>query len=283
MPPSPTINAASLTTALSGRYAVHAQSGQGGQGVVFRATRSRDLEGNEAADDVALKLYEHATEVERITREVGAMEQVRHPALANLIEHGTLTLGTHTLHYVACDFIEGHSLAHRFAQPKRVPNRVIAAIGRDVATAIARIWDERIVHRDVNPKNIMLRVGERDAVLIDLGIARHTAQDTLTSFGVAWGTVGYMSPEQSRAEHQLNCLSDVFSLGVVLLEALAGAHPTGGDQRLLSGTGLTTASVAAKAPASLAALIDQMLELRPAFRPEPDRLAEAFADLALTL
>jgi serine/threonine protein kinase len=268
-----------LTAQLRQRFTVTATVRGGGQGMVYRATRHRDPQGDAAADDVALKLYNDAAQVARIDREVNAMSRVRHKTLANLIEHGYVVLGGRTLRYVACDYIDGEALDRRLRIPPPIQPAVVAVVGRDVATAIGEIWRERIVHRDVSPKNIMLRVGEREAVLIDLGIARHTAEDTITSFGTAWGTLGYMSPEQERADHQLTALSDVFSLGVVLQECLAGRHPTGGDQRALSRGAPATADLARNAPAGLAQLVDQMLHPRPSFRPsDPGLLAEQFAE-----
>ena len=274
---------AELAAQLQHRFRITDTVRGGGQGMVYRATRLRDQHGAPAAEDVALKLYNDAAQVARIDREVAAMNRVRHKALSNLVEHGAVVLGGRTMRYVACDYIEGQALDHRLKAPPQLPAAVVAVVGRDVAAAVGEIWTERIVHRDVSPKNIMLRVGEREAVLIDLGIARHTAEDTITTFGTAWGTLGYMSPEQERADHHLTCLSDVFALGVVLQEALAGRHPTGRDQRALSVGAPATAAVAPGAPAALAILIDQMLHPRPAFRPEPALLAEQFGRLATDL
>ncbi|MBA3670463.1 MAG: serine/threonine protein kinase [Gemmatimonadaceae bacterium] len=279
MPARPTVNLAELSAQLQGRFTIGSTLRGGGQGIVIRATRNRDVAGAPAADDVALKLYDDAAQVVRIEREVAAMHQMRHPALANLVEHGIVVLGGRTMRFVACDFIEGRALDQRIRTTPPLGPKQVAVVGRDIANAIVQVWDARIVHRDINPKNIMLRVGDREAVLIDLGIARHTAQDTITSLGTAWGTWGYMSPEQSRADHHLSCMSDVFSLGIVLMEMLAGHHPTGGDQRGLNGGTVRTADCAPTASARFAALIDQMLMLRPAFRPEPGLLVEQFADL----
>lgn len=279
MPVRPKVDLAELSAQLQGRFTVVGELRGGGQGVVVRATRNRDVAGTPAVDDVALKLYDDAAQVVRIEREVAAMHQMRHPSLANLVEHGIVVLGGRTMRYVACDFIEGQALDQRIRTTPSLGPKQVAVVGRDIANAIVQIWGARIVHRDVNPKNIMLRVGDREAVLIDLGIARHTAQDAITSLGTAWGTWGYMSPEQARADHHLSCMSDVFSLGVVLLEMLAGKHPTTGDQRVLNGGMIRTADCAANAPARLAAVVDQMLMLRPAFRPEPGLLVEQFADL----
>jgi serine/threonine protein kinase len=276
MPASSAIDPAELTASLGDRFELHPGTRRGGQGTVFRATRRRDRDGVPAADDVALKLYEHASQVERIDREVAAMQRVRHASLANLVEAGEVVLGSHRYRFVACDFIEGEALDERLRRGP-LPPRTAAIVGRDIATAVAEIWAERIVHRDISPKNIMLRVGERDAVLIDLGIARHIGQSPLTTVGSTWGTPGYMAPEHDRAEQGLTCKADVFALGVVLQEALAGRHPTGGSQQALAASIPETAVVAPGAPAGLARIIDRMLSHRAAFRPGPDEVRTAMS------
>ena len=268
------IDMTELATVLDGRYKLHLGSRGGGQATVFRATRLRDADGTAAADDVALKLYEHAAQVERIQREVALMQRVRHAALANYVEDGEIILDGKSYRFVAYDFIEGEALDERLRRGA-LPVRLVALIGRDIATAIAAIWAERIVHRDVNPKNIMLRVGEREAVLIDLGIARHLAQSPLTTLGSTWGTAGYMAPEHDRAEQGLSCKADIYSLGLVLQEALLGRHPTGGSQQALAAGAPETATVAPAAPAGLARVIDRMLATRPAFRPGPEEVRAA--------
>ncbi len=264
--------------ALGGRFSIQQQLGIGGQGVVYRATRTLALDGSVAADAVALKLHTDPGQDARVEREIAAMQRLRHPNLANLLEHGRVVIDGKAVRYVAWEFIEGESLDRRLVVGALAP-RTVACIGRDVARAIAHIWTARIVHRDVNPKNIMLRVGERDAVLIDLGVARHLDEKTLTATGMTWGTMGYISPEQANALQQLTCQSDVFCLGVVLQQALCGRHPTNGDQLQLVTAPPRTASVAPGAPVAVAEVIDRMLLLRPAFRPTPSAVADVFGAL----
>jgi serine/threonine protein kinase len=250
---------------------------------VYRATRSRGPDDEPRGDDVALKLYFDATQVERVEREVNAMDRLRVPCLANLIEHGTIVLNGLTLRFVASEFITGTPLDETLVVRRPLSPVEIACVGRDVSIAISRLWEHQIVHRDINPKNIMLRTGWRDAVLIDLGIARHLGETALSSVGTAWGTSGYMSPEQSQAERNLTSNSDVFCLGVVLQEALLGRHPTGRDQRLLNRNPPLTEDLVPDAPTDLAELIDWMLRVRPAFRPRVGELVQRFSKMAETL
>jgi serine/threonine protein kinase len=129
----------------------------------------------------------------------------------------------------------------------------------------------------------MLRVGDRDAVLIDLGIARHLLESSITAPQMTWGTVGYLSPEQAQASRNLSCASDIFSLGVTLQESLLGRHPTNRDQFRLLTNAPKTATLLPNAPPQMIRLIDQMIAPRPAYRPLPSNLATEFAALATLL
>lgn len=265
-----------VAAALKGRYVVDELIGKGAQGLVYSALRSRTPENLIADDHVALKLYFGGDHDERVEREIAAMEHIRHPALATLVEHGTINVAGSMLRYCAWEFIKGLPLDVRIATGP-VPPKAVAAIGRDAASAIAELWSRKIVHRDVSPKNVMLRSGEREAVLIDLGVARHLGEPSLTAYGFSWGTPGYLSPEQCRTERDLTCKSDIFSLGIVLLEALAGHHPTQHSQARLLSDRVRTATVAPDAPSALGGAIDMMLHPRAVQRPLPQQVSEFFA------
>jgi serine/threonine protein kinase len=267
---------------LGARFEIGVELGRGGQGVVFRALRTLLPDGREADDDCALKVHLSQGHDERVAREIAVMERIRHPCLANLLEHGVVESPDRHSSYIAWEYIEGKPL-DRCIRESPVSPRTAALIGRDVANAIVHIWDQRVVHRDIKPSNIMMRAGDEGAVLIDLGAARHLDESTLTAVGWTLGTEGYMSPEQSRGESRLTCFSDVFSLAVSLVEALTGRHPTGRRQDILSATRLRGASLLPASPALLVDAIDRMLEHRPAFRPQPRALAELFDRLLTQL
>lgn len=271
-----------VTAALDGRFSIRGVLRVGGQGVVFRATRTRTPDGHPVTEEVALKLHLDPQQDERVQREIRAMTGVRHPCLATLVEHGVATINGNQTRYAVWEFIDGTALDQRLNSGVPGP-RVAACVGRDVASAVDHIWTKRIVHRDVSPKNIMLKTGDLGAVLIDLGAARHLDESTLTAAGITWGTYGYFSPEQARAEKALTCGSDVFSLGVVLLQCLSGRHPTNGDQAALVTAPPKTVAVCPSAPVALANLIDRMLMIRAAFRPMPAQLAGEFSALVGSL
>jgi serine/threonine protein kinase len=254
----------------------------GGQGVVCRGIRTAS--GIERSEDqvVALKFYMDPSQDIRVEREIKALTGFHHPNLAHLVDHGIVVVHDKTIRFVAWEYVEGEALDQRLTRGP-LPGKLVACVGRDVARAIEHIWTKRIVHRDANPKNILLRRKEEVAILIDLGVARHLSETPITSEGLTWGTVGYLSPEQCRAETNLTCSSDIFSLGVVLQEALSGAHPTGGDQNALVTLPKKTSRLMATSPAGLADVIDSMLGLRAAFRPHPHALAIRFAELTAEL
>lgn len=279
MTPSSPFDANEVAEALAKRFEISRELGVGGQGVVYKARRLSWQDGTIAGDEVALKVHLDSAQDERAEREIRMMAAVHSPYLARLLEHGAIMVGGKRVTVVAWEYIDGAPLNHRITSGGALQPKIVASVGRDVCLAITEIWNRRVVHRDINPKNVMLRAGDREAVLIDLGAARHIAEATLTAAGLTWGTMGYLSPEQARAETSLTCASDIFALAVTLQEALCGRHPTGGDQGLLISRPVLTADIAPSAPAKLASLIDSMLALRAAFRPNPPFLADRFSHL----
>jgi serine/threonine-protein kinase len=279
MTPIPVPAQRDIETAFSGRVQLHDPPIRiGGQASVHRGRRTADGTGLPANEEIALKLYLDPSQTTRVDREIEAMVQIRLRTLANLLEYGSLALNRNQYPFLMWEFIEGEALDHRISR-SRINAQTAAVIGRDVSIALAAIWRRRIVHRDVNPKNIMLRAGEQSAVLIDLGVAKYLDQTPLTAPGTTWGTRGYMSPEQCLGM-DITCQSDVFSLGIALQEAIAGAHPTQSNQdQLVRLGGPRTSSIAPNSSAGLADILDRMVKRRPAHRPTPDVLEHAFSDL----
>jgi len=297
---------ADIEAALGRRYIVGPEIGVGGQGVVFRATRISRPDGIAASDDVALKLHLYPSEDIRVRREIGAMQNVAHPNLARLIEHGGCDVAGRHTPYLAWKFIEGQPLSAQLKTGPLLESEVLA-IGRDVSAAIAEIWLQHIVHGDIKPSNIMLRnsdgsvgsimVGSVDsAVLIDLGAARYLDQDNIRTLRPSryldpadtaatlkpLRTLGYSSPDQIRGEKSLSCASDVFSLGVVMLQCLLGRHPTDCDEGALA-DGIQASGCRVAASAGLLCVLDKMLSPLPAFRPNPAELSRRFQSQRQTI
>ncbi|HTV66474.1 MAG TPA: serine/threonine-protein kinase [Bryocella sp.] len=267
---------ADVEAALGQRYIVSSEIAVGGQGAVFGATRISQPDGSPANDLVALKLNLHRNQDIRVQREITAMENISHPNLARLIEHGNCEVGGKPTRYVSWEFIEGQTLSEKLKSGHLLESEVLA-IGRDVLAAIAEIWSRRIVHGDIKPSNIMLR-DSGGAVLIDLGAARHLEQDNSPAARKPFGTPGYLSPEQARGTRTLSCASDIFSLGIVMLQCLIGRHPTDYSQNALA-EGLRASSGRLPVCVGLVTALDKMLSASPTFRPSPAGLSVHFQRL----
>jgi len=272
--------ATDVEAALGQRYIVDSEIAVGGQGAVFKATRVLRPDGSAANDLVALKLHLHPAQDIRVQREVSAMRRTSHPSLARLIEHGCCVVGSRYSRYVAWEFINGQTLRQKLKSGHLLEWEVLA-IGGDVLDAIAEIWSQRIVHGDIKPSNIMLR-DSGSAVLIDLGAARHLEQDNSPAARKPFGTPGYLSPEQARGTKALSCASDIFSLGVVLLQCLTGRHPTDYSQSALA-DGIRASALKLPVSVHLVSALDKMLAARPTFRPSPAGLSSHFQRLQQTI
>lgn len=273
-----------VEAALGGRYSVGPEIASGGQGAVFRATRTSRSDGTPADDSVALKMHFDPSQALRVQREVTAMESLSHPNLARLLEHGYCYVGGRKTLYLAYEFIEGRTLKQRLKLGGRLMETEVLPIGRDISAAIAALWGHRIVHGDIKPSNIILK-DSGGAVLIDLGILRFWEEDRalrpLTpvdrfapSLVRPWGTAGYLSPEQARGE-KLSCASDIFSLGVTLVESLQGWHPTNCDQSALA-NGIRASGRRLDVSPALLDILDKMLLATPRNRGRLAKLSSYF-------
>jgi tRNA A-37 threonylcarbamoyl transferase component Bud32/tetratricopeptide (TPR) repeat protein len=209
-----------LRKALAGRYRVEREVGHGGMAVVYLA---RDLR---IERQVAIKVLrpELAASLgpERFLREIKVAANLAHPHILPLHDSGEAD----DLLYFVMPFVEGESLRERLTREGRLPVADALQIAREVVGALDYAHAHDVVHRDIKPENILLQAGQ--AVVADFGIARAisaAAEPRMTAAGVAVGTVAYMSPEQTSGEHELDGRSDVYSLGCVLYEMLAGRPP----------------------------------------------------------
>ncbi|MGH7562307.1 MAG: tetratricopeptide repeat protein, partial [Gemmatimonadales bacterium] len=208
-----------LRAALAGRYRIERELGAGGMAVVYLA---RDL----ARDrDVALKVLRPelgmAAGAERFDREIRLAARLVHPHILPLLDSGA---ADGRLWYTM-PFVAGESLRSRLDREKQLPLDEAVRLGCEVADALAHAHDKGILHRDIKPENILLAGGH--ALVADFGIARALGDpgERLTHTGVAIGTPGYMSPEQSSGDHELDARSDLYALGSVTYEMLAGEPP----------------------------------------------------------
>jgi eukaryotic-like serine/threonine-protein kinase len=214
---------ARLKAALADRYRVERELGGGGMARVYLA---QDLKHDRL---VALKVLRPklaaALGPERFLREVQITARLNHPHILPLLNSGE----AHGFLYYVMPYVEGESLRDRLGREKQLPLDDALQIAREVADALSYAHSHDVVHRDIKPENILLESGH--AVVADFGIARAITAaggEQLTSTGIAVGTPTYMSPEQGAGEPHLDGRCDLYSLGCVLYEMLAGAPPFAG-------------------------------------------------------
>lgn len=205
--------------ALRDRYTVEREIARGGAGRVFFA---RTLEGKAVALKVLHPELVVTATADRFLREIKTLSRLEHPHVAKLLDYGERDW----LVYLAMEYIEGPTLKEHIVQVRRVSVDDAVRVGRDVLDALGYAHANNVVHRDVKPDNIVL--SSAGAMLLDFGIARAieaAGDEKLTRSGFTVGTSSYMSPEQVVAVRDLDHRSDLYSLGCVLFEALAGRPP----------------------------------------------------------
>jgi len=210
-----------LVAAVGAQYRVDAEIGRGGMAVVYRATDVR-LNRRVAIKLLPPELAFNPDVRERFLREAQTSAQLAHPHIVPIF---TVDEREGMVYFVMA-LVDGESLAERLAREPRLPIADARRILADVADALAYAHGRGVVHRDVKPDNIMVDRATGRAVVTDFGIARAAAGDSrLTVTGVAVGTPAYMSPEQALGEREIDGRSDLYSLGVVGYQMLAGTTP----------------------------------------------------------
>ena len=211
------------TDVLGGRYLLGGVIGRGGMSSVYTA-RDQNL-----GRDVALKLFApqaaDADELKRQEAEIRLLATLNHPSLVTLFDAGVDTrVPDQPRPFLTMELVDGQDLRSRLRH-SRVPLEELAVIGAGVADALAYVHGLGIIHRDIKPANILLiqvRPGEPvRPKLTDFGIARIVDGTRLTATGTMVGTAAYLSPEQAMGS-PLSPASDIYSLGLVLLECIKG-------------------------------------------------------------
>ena len=215
-------------TVVNDRYELIKRIGRGGMADVFLA---RDILLDR---DVAVKVLfpEHAIDpnfVERFRREAQAVAGLNHPNIVSVYDWGQ----TGNTYFMAMEYVDGRTLADALRRSGRLTAKSAATVAMAIANALAYAHRNNVVHRDIKPANILM--GNDGAIkVVDFGIARaldagHDAG--LTQDGAVMGTATYFSPEQAKGEG-LDLRSDLYSLGIVLYELVAGRPPFSGESAL---------------------------------------------------
>jgi serine/threonine protein kinase len=209
-----------ISDVLNPRYPIGRELGRGGMATVYLA---QDLRHDR---QVALKVLhpELAASLgpERFLREIRVTAQLQHPHILPVLDSGEDS----GLLWYTMPYVEGETLRQRIAREKQLPIDDALLIARQVAGALGHAHGRGIVHRDIKPENILL--DGAGAIVADFGIARALTAaggEKLTATGLSIGTPAYMSPEQAAGGHDVDGRSDLYSLGCVLYEMLAGQPP----------------------------------------------------------
>ncbi len=251
------------------RYEKLGEVGRGGMGVVYRA---RD---RQTGAVVALKVLEHASleDAARFEREQRLLSMLGEAdGFVPLLDRGT----TSGRPWIVMPFLEAGTLADRLKRGGRLGVAEVVALGRTLARAAGRAHAAGIVHRDLTPANVLF--AKNGAPLVaDLGLAKHfrtdvpgaTGSEDLTGSGELFGTLHYMAPEQLLDSRSARPPADVFSLGVLLFECLALAHPFPGKglvallKDIQEGRWVSIESLRPDVPRRLAAVIERCLRATP--------------------
>ena len=221
---------AALQAALEPQYRLEGELGRGGMGVVYQAV-DRTLERRVAIKVAHPELTATAAIAQRFLAEARTLARIRHPNIVAVHQAGRVN----DLHYYVMDEVPGESLRQLLNREGALPIERARAIVEDLAAALDAAGRAGFVHRDVKPENVLLERATGRALLADFGIARPSdghVEGSTTGQGVVVGTPAYMSPEQAAGE-PVDPRSDLYGLGVVAYEMLAGHPPFVGPNRVI--------------------------------------------------
>jgi len=223
-----------------GPYQLHEQLGRGGVGAVFRATDVRD--GREVALRCLAAPDPHARR--RLVQEAKALSRLRHPNIVSILDQGETAEGS----WIALELVRGGSLQERLEQRGPLAPREAARLVADLAAGLAHAHAAGVLHRDLEPANVLLPADGGPPRLTDFGLAGFTldgALNRLTKAGTLMGSPGCRSPEEAAGDPAaIGPATDVYGLGAVLYAALSGRPPIEGDTMSHAPPGPTTRDAA---------------------------------------
>jgi eukaryotic-like serine/threonine-protein kinase len=261
---------------VQGKYRIERLLGEGGMGSVYLA---RELDADRPVALKVLSAYadESGNIVERFHRESRAARSIDSPHVAQIFDAGT----DGNRPFLVMEYLDGEDLSHLFKRLQHLPPRLALRIVGQACAGLARAHEVGVVHRDIKPANLFLARGEGGIVtvkVLDFGVAkvlplwarRDVAPEVLTRTGAVLGSPLYMAPEQARGAKAVDHRADVWSMGVVLYQALAGQAPN----HEIEAIGELIVTICTQAPRpvhevapwlspSVAAIVTQALRLDP--------------------
>ncbi|PPH52527.1 serine/threonine protein kinase [Rathayibacter sp. AY1D2] len=264
-------------TTVDGRYTIEELIGRGGMATVYRA---RD---GVLGRSVALKMFapgiDDAQDLQRKASEIRLLAALNHPALVTLYDAHDGGDDTNGQAYMVMELAEGPSLSERLAEGPVAPNDVASMAG-DLGEALHTVHAAGVVHRDVKPSNVLLVPSpltsrEFRPKLADFGIASLIDATRITAPGTLIGTAAYLSPEQAHGD-PVTSASDIYSLGLVLLESLTGRRPfTGSAIEVTLARLLRDPEVSESLGSGWTSLLTAMTRREPGERPAALQVAES--------
>ncbi len=264
-------------TVIADRYEIVQLAGVGGMAEVHRA---RD---KQTSQQVAIKILfdGYGGEEDRFDREIAALGSLDHIGIVRLYDHGTMSFGAR---YLVMEWLDGEDL-ERFLDRGRMSIEDVLALARRLAEALGAAHTRGIVHRDLKPANIFLINNRPDKPkIVDFGIAKLSSRSRITSVGALVGTPGYMAPEQIRSEMTVDARADIFALGCVLFQCLAGAPAFPGDglqailAKVLFAEPTRLRDHRPDVPSSVEAFVMGLMAKEPAARPKDGYAVEELLD-----
>lgn len=256
---------------VAGRYKLLSRIAEGGMGVVYKAEHVLSRK------KLAIKiLHPHLCHgrqaVERFRREVSAAAEIDHPGIVQVFDAGVDNDGSF---YMAMELLDGESLGAR-TRREWPGTRTAVELIIGMCAPLARAHEKGFVHRDLKPDNVFIardHTGVETVKLLDFGLVREVTRRGPTQSGITFGTPEYMAPEQAMSAKKADVGADVWSVGVMLYELLAGRHPfTGETANAVMANAIKEphprlAEVAPHVPEELARIVEKCLEKDPARRP----------------
>ena len=275
--PQFTAHFSTFEAAVADRYVVESEIGRGPRATVYRGwmvTNHEPIAMKVLRADLASALDSH-----RFLKQMQKAMDIRHPGIVSFIDAGEAAGRL----FCVTPYLEGETLKSRLARERVLPLSDALAIARQTAEALGHAHAHDVLHKDVKPDNILL-IGSR-ALLMDLGLSRaisRSIDETMTGSGLTIGTPEYMSPEHATGGVEIDSRADLYSLGCVLYEMLAGQPPLGGGashavlMRTLKEKPAPIATLRDSIPANVGQAVDRLLEKVPANRyPDAAHVVEA--------
>jgi serine/threonine-protein kinase len=214
-----------IGTVLSGRYKLEAKLGSGGMSTVYLA-RDTTLDRPVAVKVLHREMSEQEDQLQRFRQEARAVAKLSHPNVVAVIDAGED--GGHP--YIVFEYVEGETLKQKINRVGALDAQEALAYAIEIGRGLTVAHGRKMVHRDIKPQNVLID-SEGRAKLTDFGISRQLEQDGMTATGRVLGTTDYVAPEQAMG-HPVDQRSDIYSLGIVLYEMLAGQVPFSADSQV---------------------------------------------------